>query len=494
MAKLRGWRVGLVVFILFAATAIAAPAQTFTSLVSFDKTDGANPYTGLVQGRDGNYYGMTTNGGINSPACYGAGCGTIFKITPAGTLTTIYSFCTVKYCHDGASPYLSSLILATDGNFYGTTTYGGSGRDKICAHGLPTGCGTVFKLSSAGALTTLYNFCTQRFCPDGDTPTVLIQATNGNFYGTTQGGGNRGNGTIFKITPGGTLTTLHSIWTNGKDLTGLVQGTDGNLYGIAGGQTGGSVFKITLSGKLTTLYKFCSQSNCTDGDGPTALIQATDGNFYGTTISGGVGGGGTVFKITSAGVLTTLYSFCTQTGCSDLPVALVQATDGNFYGTTHSSGGSNCDPYGCGTLFQVTPAGALTTLYSFCTQTGCSDGFFPGELMQGTNGNFYGPTLEGGASTACNYFCGTVYSLSVGLGPFVSFVRGSGKVGWRVEILGQGFTGTTGVSFNGTAANFVVHSDTYLTATIPQGATTGFVSVTTPGGTLQSNVVFRVTK
>lgn len=151
----------------------------------------------------------------------------------------------------------------------------------------------------------------------------------------------------------------------------------------------------------------------------------------------------------------------------------------------------------CGTLFQNTPTGTLTTLHSFCANgwPNCPDGDAPYWMIQDSDGNFYGTTAFGGDSSACsqaNPGCGTAYKLSMGFGPFVTFVLNSGKVGAEEEILGQGFTGTTGVSFNGTAASYMVHSDTYLTATVPQGATTGFATVTTPGGTLQSNVVFRV--
>jgi uncharacterized repeat protein (TIGR03803 family) len=218
-----------------------------------------------------------------------------------------------------------------------------------------------------------------------------------------------------------------------------------------------------------------------DGSSPRAgLLQAGDGNFYGTTTAGGTYGGGTVFKITPGGTLTTLYSFCVKAGCPVYPwAALVQGTDGNLYGTT-SSGGANPD----GVIFTMTLAGKLTVLHSFDG----SDGGAPyAKPIQATNGIFYGTTAEGGVSNH-----GVVYSFSMGLGPFVTFVRDSGKVGWRVEILGQGFTGTTAVSFNGTSAAFNVISDTYLTATVPDGATTGPVTVTTPKGVLKSNVPFRV--
>src|SRR5208282_1397846 len=240
------------------------------------------------------------------------------------------------------------LVQATDKNLYGTTTEGGTASQNC-----PAGCGTVFKITLAGALTTLYRFCAKTGCADGAYPTAgLVQATDGNLYGTAYYGG-AGCGTVFKITTGGALTTLYSFCSlpNRADgahpASGLVQATDKNLYGttVAGGAgKGGTVFKITTGGALTTLYSFCSQPGCTDGAGPEAgpLVQATDGNFYGTTIGGGVASNeGTVFKITAAGALTTLYSFCSQPNCTDggdLHDVLVQATDKNLYGTTTEGG------------------------------------------------------------------------------------------------------------------------------------------------------------
>jgi uncharacterized repeat protein (TIGR03803 family) len=256
---------------------------------------------------------------------------------------------------------------------------------------------------------------------DGESPfAALVQATNGNFYGTTEyGGASPGAncapncGTVFEITANGKLTTLHSF--NGTDgfyiVAGLVQATDGNFYGTAfGGGTNsrGTVFKITQGGTLTTLYSFCSQSGCTDGYGPEGLVQASNGNFYGITNYGGANSCGTnscgtVFEITPSGTLTTLHSFNGTDG--QFPVtALIQSTDGNFYGTTYK-GGANGD----GTIFKITPSGTLTTLYSFCSQSGCPDGQLPlGALVQATNGNFYGTTEFGGTN---GY--GTVFSLSL---------------------------------------------------------------------------------
>jgi uncharacterized repeat protein (TIGR03803 family) len=251
------------------------------------------------------------------------------------------------------------------------------------------------------------------------------------------------------------------------------------------------VFQLTSDGKLTTLYSFCSEANCTDGVSPNSLVQGSDGNFYGTTAYGGnncpttgiEGGCGTIFEITPAGKLTTLYRFCAGTTCLDgsNPVGLLQASNGNLYGT--SSGGG---AYGGGTVFEITRAGDLSTLFSFCAN-GCADGGSPNGLVQGTNGNFYGTTEAGGV-----YGGGTVFSFSVGLGPFVEALPTSGAIGASVTILGNNLTGATEISFNGTPALFKVVSSTEITATVPGGATSGTVTVTTPGGTLKSNTAFRV--
>jgi uncharacterized repeat protein (TIGR03803 family) len=335
-------------------------------------------------------------------------------------------------------------VQGTDGNFYGTTSGGGAAIAGIDG-------GTVYKLTASGKLTTLYSFCSQPDCTDGYLPQAnLVQATDGNFYGTTVGGGIKG---------------------------------------------GGTVFKITRTGKLTTLYSFCSifQGACTDGDEPTAgVVQATDGNFYGTTELGGVNNSGTVFKITPGGKLTTLYSFCSILSagyCADgeYPEAgLLQATDGNLYGTTYRGGTDNG-----GTIFEITPQGALTTLYSLSPDT--TDGIVYGGvyplagLLQATNGSFYGTTDEAG------YGGGALFTLAAGLGPFVQTLPTSGKVATAVKILGNNLTSTTNVTFNGVPATFKVVASSEITTTVPIGATTGNVVVTTPSGTLNSNVSFRVT-
>ena len=421
--------------------------------------------------------------------------GTIFKITTAGALTTLYNFCSLTDCADGESPY-TGPVQATNGNFYGTTLSGGAYKS-----------GTVYEVTQGGTQTTLYSFCAKFECADGTAPSGLVQGTNGAFYGTTPNSGdNNGyneSGTVFKITASGKLTTLHVFCTDAPTCTdgyqpqaGLVQGTNGDFYGTTsagGAHGGGTVFKITPGGTLATLYNFCSVggTECEDGMEPYApLIQGTDGNFYGTTLAGG-NGNGTVFKITPAGILTTLYLFCsvnTDGVCTDgeSPYAgLVLGSDGNFYGTTRYGGAHKS-----GTVFRFTPNVGLATLYSFCSEGGslCTDGQYPNAgLVQATNGSFYGATDLGGA-----YGVGTIFSLSVGLGPFVETQPTSGKAGAAVTILGTDLMGATSVTFDGAEAALETVSSSAITTTVPAGAHSGKVRVVTPGGTLSSNLPFRV--
>ena len=483
----------LVVLVFSAATEIASPAQTFKTLVGFDGINGRMPeYMSLVQGYDGNLYGTTISGGANNG-------GSVFKITPGGKLTPIYSFCAQTNCADGGGPH-AGLVLATDGNFYGTTA--GGGTNTYCDN---FGCGTVFRLTPSGKLTTLYNFCAQTNCTDGTSPySALVQGTDGNFYGATLEGGKTdclagemesGCGTVFKITPDGKLATLHRFDSSdgGFPMGALVESADGNFYGTTswgglhdcGGDMFfcGTVFKVTPSGKLTVLYEF---SGGTDGGPPYAgLIQAVDRSFYGTNVGGNIDEDGTIFKITQKGKLTTLYTFSggSDEGWPEAP--LIQALDGNLYGTT-----CGCNETQYGTVFKFNPYGTLTTLHSFDN----SDGANPdGGLFQATSGVFYGSTYGGGGLNCDNgYACGTLFSLSVGLKPFVQTVPTAGKVGTKVVILGTNLTGATSVTFNGTAAKFTVISKSEIKTSVPSGATSGTVKVKTPRGTLQSNVDFRL--
>jgi uncharacterized protein (TIGR03437 family) len=331
-------------------------------------------------------------------------------VSSGGTLTTLYSFGSTSI--DGQAP-AAGLIQGSDGNFYGTTSGGGAHLH-----------GTVFKVSSGGALTTVYSFGSSS--ADGQGPTGLIQGADGNFYGTTSSGGANSVGTVFSMTPRAVFTTLHSFGSTSIDgrapAAGLIQGSDGNFYGtasaggahtvIVNGPVGaGVIFKISPGGTLTTLYNFDTIS--TDGQTPlAALIQASDGNFYGTTSSGGSGGSGTIFKITPAGTLTTLYSFYRQAalspyclgfrGCPEPPepLGMIQGTDGNFYGVTWGGGDQ-----GRGTAFSMTPGGTLTTLYSFCADGFlCYDGSSPNGIIQGFDGALYGTTFTGGFSNIGTLF------------------------------------------------------------------------------------------
>jgi uncharacterized repeat protein (TIGR03803 family) len=338
-------------------------------------TDGASPNAGLVEGRDGNFYGVTPGGGTNNN-------GTVFKITPAGTQTVLYRF--AGQPNDGASPYQSGLILASDGNFYGTTNNGGAYGNR----------GTVFKITPSGTETVLWSFGNGS---DGAYPNVgLVQATDGNFYGTTTMGGANGAGTIFKITPAGVETVLWSFTFSTTDgsypYAGLTEGSDGNLYGVAGsgGASGSGVFyRITLSGTETVLWSFGTTPAAASPN--SGLIQASDGTFYGTTAGGGTYGVGTVYSMTPSGVETTLWSFGSGTDANHPNAGLILGRDGAFYGATMAGG-----TYGAGALFRITSSGSETVLWSF---GGTVDGsVVNAPLIQGSDGSLYGTTEQGGTA------------------------------------------------------------------------------------------------
>ncbi|MFZ0773825.1 MAG: choice-of-anchor tandem repeat GloVer-containing protein [Candidatus Sulfotelmatobacter sp.] len=459
--------------------ALPLPAQTFTVLASFGDEFGNNPGGPLVQGLDGNFYGVTPYG----PEF---GVGTIFRATPTGTLTTIYQFCLQTGCPDGYQPY-GALVQTLDGSFYGTTALGGAYNG-----------GTVYKITPSGYLTTIYSFCALPACADGDGPVSgLVQAADGNFYGTTEGGGTYASGAVFKITPQGALTVLHSFdsYSEGVEPTSLMQSSNGTFYGstIFGGtsytDTGtGTLFSISPEGDYTFLYTWpCGTRVCLDGTNPSGgLAEAPNGNLYGATEEGGPDNYGVLFELTPSGNVRPVYGFSAAEGEGpDDEGPLLFATDGNIYGTTVEGGA-----HGFGTIFQFTLQGQLTTLYNFCTLPNCADGAYGAAgVIQGTNGVFYGTTVRGGPN---NSEYGVFYSLSMGLGPFIETQQPSARSGARVAILGNHLNGTTSVSFNGAAAAFNVVSSTEIVATVPAGATTGFVSATTPGGVLTSNREFTV--
>jgi uncharacterized repeat protein (TIGR03803 family) len=331
-----------------------SPSGTYTTLHSFAFAsvypfDGSQPAAGLVQGSDGNFYGTTPLGGAYQG-------GTIFRISPSGAYTSLYSF--VGAPNGGEQPY-AGLVQGNDGNFYGTTLQGGTSTN-----------GNIFRISPSGTYSNLYSFVGSP--TDGSWPRAgLVEDTNGNFYGTTQLGGTNinnncpgGCGIVFRISPSGSYSNLHSFFgypTDGQwPDAGLVQGSDGNFYGTTqnGGTNGaGTVFRISPSGTYTTLYSF---GPFPDGAAPEAgLVQGSDGNFYGTTTSWGTNYDGTVFRISPSGSYTSLYSFVgSPTDGKNPQAGLVQGSDGSFYGTTLGGGLTNYSPnsglYGYGIVFKLT--------------------------------------------------------------------------------------------------------------------------------------------
>jgi uncharacterized repeat protein (TIGR03803 family) len=465
----------LLVLLLICATFL--PAQILTTLVNFDYTNGQFPESPLIQGLDGNLYGTYLLGGPD-------GVGGVFRLTPQGLLTQASNFCGgyngcagsrewgimqtregtfygtsqeggtgagnmftmtpqlvgadfADFGDKGGQNPLSAPILGTDGNFWGVGIAGTKNNNSNC----DLGCGSIYKVTPEGAVTTEHAFCAQPNCADGWAPVgSLLQASDGNFYGTTNAGG----------------ATTGCLFSEGC----------------------GTIFKMTLQKVFTTLFTFSGTGSDGGNVWDVALIEGTDGALYGATSAGGLYGGGTVFKITTAGVFTTLYNFCALANCADGSQpqgGLIQASDGNFYGTTSVTG-----PNGGGTIYRITPAGAFTNVYSFCSLSGCADGSYPpSALFQATDGRIYGVTNDGGTDES-----GTVFRLNLGLPAFVAPLPGFGKPGQTVSILGNNLKSTTSVTFNGITARFSATSNSAINAIVPSGATSGPIVVTTSTRTL----------
>jgi uncharacterized repeat protein (TIGR03803 family) len=450
--------VSVAIFTLLALSTHSADGQTTTTLYSFTGQPAEYPqYVMVAQGRDGQLYGTTTDGGIN---------GSIIKVSTSRIFTQLFSFDNT----DGNVPG-EGVTLASDGNFYGVTPDGGN-----------SGNGVLYKINSSGSYTVIHSFTGGS---DGAIPFAPpIQASDGSLYGTAEFS-NAGGATVYRYTPSSANFSVIYQFSSGNIGAPLIQASDGFLYGTTGNGGWahcGTIFKMSTTGKLLQSVPFpCKAGGASPSFGP--LLQASDGNFYGTTIGGGVQNQGTVFKMTPDFQVSILYTFMGHTQSTvdgALPAAgLIQATDGNLYGATYKGGSA-----GLGTLFRISTSGVYEMLYSFNGATGVAPA---GTLMQHTNGMLYGTAGGGGVNRL-----GTVYELNLGLAPFVTFVQPTGKIGQTAQIMGQGLTGTISVTFNGVAATFTVPSPTFMLATIPSGATSGPVVVTTPTATLTSNRNFNI--
>ena len=359
---------------------VTAPGVALDTLYSFAGANyGYNPYAGLVQTKDGNFYGTALLGGSTDD-------GTVFRMNTNGIIALVHAF---NYSSDGAVPY-AMLTLATNGSLYGANYEGGA-----------SGYGTLFRMTTNGVTTIL---AAVNYTTSGGFPVAgLVQGRDGNFYGPTLEGGLSGYGTLFRVTSGNGFSTLRSF--NGVNAayssSQLIQATDGNFYGTAedGGTNGnwGSVYRTTSSGIVSLIASF----NYENGGNPIAgLVQDTDGTFYGTTYYGGTNGAGAVFKMTADGTLTSIYSFSGEDDGGNPFGGLLLSRDGNLYGTTEAGG-----TYGYGTVFMIPPSGSLVTIANFDDYQGANPEC---TLAQGADGNLYGTTANGGQGGE-----GAIFRLSI---------------------------------------------------------------------------------
>lgn len=445
-----------------------------TTLHNLVGTEGQFPHGQLVQGRDGNLYGTTSPGAVVANA---------FRITPTGTYTVLHSF---NPTAGALQPSPSTLMIGLDGNFYGTTTNGNAAG------------GTLFKMTPDGTVTVLHQFGS--ILNDGYSidngilrPTPPVQTADGILYGTTTSGGQNGVGTVYKLTATGIYSIIHhfvlSLTDGSNPSAPLVVGRDGNLYGTttSGGPPtafSGTVFRITPSGVIKMLYSF----NAFDDGGhqPQApLVLGTDGIFYGTTFgNSALNQQGNIFKITAAGAYTNLNGLDFVKGVTDgaFPSAgLVQASNGLFYGATTRGGippGLFADD--AGVLFDIDKLGSYNVAHTFDKTV---DGARPlYSLVQHTNGKLYGATRfsKTGLNPVGN---GSIFSFDVGARPFVLAQPSSGKAGGTVGLFGD-FTGFTSITFNSVPASVTGTGNTFRTVTIPAGPATGVIKINKPIGSI----------
>lgn len=451
---------GSFVFLAVVLATVTAQGQVYTVLYNYGSTKGDPLGPGaLTQGTDGRLYGPSGAGGAHNT-------GSVFAMTTNGGMKVLYSA-------PPSSTYgLSSFTLSSDGRFYGAMYWGGEDNE-----------GAILEFVPRQQADILYSF--DDF--DGANPlNPPVEGLDGNLVGTTYHGGSatcdQPCGTVYKLTPGGQLTTLYEFneYDGGYFPNNLILGSDGTFYGttVQGSYDyqQGTVFRITPLGAFTTIHTF-SDPNAPASVNPTSLIMADDGNLYGLTSNGGASGDGVAYRLTPTGDYTILHNFSYSDGQE--PFGLLQANDGNLYGVAASGGAK----YGAGTIYRLTLDGSFSVLYNFAQTAGVQ----PSGLTQDTNGILYGNTTSGGSKND-----GVFFSFDLGLSPFVRLLPPWGQPGYTIEILGQGLTGTSAVSFNGTPATYKVVSDTYLTAVVPGSVSNGKVTVTTPSGILTSNTSFNV--
>ena len=468
------------------------PTGALTVLHDFAAPN-AFPPGGVTLGTDVRFYGVIINGGIDPN-------GAVFKLTTGGNRTTLHSFSGP----DGRDPF-APPIEGIDGNFYGTTALGGN--LDLCV----TGCGTVYKMAPSGTLATLHSFDGT----DGLSPhDPLMQATNGVFYGTAIDGGTNNKGTLFELNPSGKFSVLFDFHgTDGSAPTGgLIQASDGNLYGVTalGGTSNvGVVFRIS-HGTYTLLHSFAGGSG---GNGPVGgLVQATDGNLYGTTGTIDVGTCGTIFRITSAGEFATLYNLPADKSMGCAPYStLLQHTDGKLYGTTVDGGTGNEGVFfsfdvGLGPFVTFLPAARQvghtveilgqgligTTAVAFngtpaTTFNALTDTFLVAIVPNGATGGLIEVTTPGGTLTSNKQFQ---------VKPQItSFSPTSGPAGTSVTLTGMSLSQTSKITFSSVVAtSFTVNSDKQVTVTVPAGATTARIGITTTGAPVYSPSQFTVTQ
>ena len=451
---------------------------TYTVIHSMNKTtDGGDSYGSLTEGKDGDLYGATYDGGMYN-------YGTIFKVTTGGSLTVLKHL----NASDGANPQCD-LIQASDNSFYGTCNGGGS-----------LGYGTIFKITTGNVYNIVKNLS---YSTDGANPYgALMQNNDDNFYGVTRGGGSKGAGVIYKITTSGAYSVIHHLDGTAEGSTSssaLVKGDDNNLYALCsvGGKNNmGTVFKVSTSGALTVLEDF----NGADIFGNTpysSFIKGKDSAYYATTSAGGMYGFGSIIKI-CGGKTTVLHAF-NKTAEGGYPKGkLLLAGNGNFYGMTSDGGTKNA-----GTIFKITSSGAFSVIYTFNSST---DGGSPlGSLIQGKDGLLYGMTSSGGINTG-----GTIFRISTSgtnfkvMRNFVSATDGNGARGDLLQASDDNFYGMTSTNakiFKLTPAgdfsvihSFISNSEGYVPfGNLIQGIDGNLYGTCSDGGVGLAGTVFQVT-